>query len=243
MHCQPQELGMVYNWLKNDQVCLLCDEVSGNPYALCEACECELPWLDEQCTVCALPLAMGGFTCSPCRRRPPAFGKVETPWHYGFPIDSLITRFKHNSQWPYGRLLAELTSHWLDHRFNEGLARPALLVPVPMGRKRLRKRGFNQAEMLARWLSAALNIPCDAALIQRSRETQSQQELGAKARLSNLQQAFTLMPGADLDGLHVALVDDVLTTGATAQALALLLRDAGAAGVDVYCLARTAKPE
>ena len=243
MYCQPFVSMPVYNWLKSDQSCLLCDEASGNPYGLCEACECELPWLDEQCTVCALPLAMSGFTCAPCRRRPPAFEKVETPWHYGFPIDSLITRFKHNSQWPYGRLLAELASHWLDHRFNEGLARPQLLIPVPMGRKRLRRRGFNQAEMLARWLSKALHIDCDSTLVQRPRETQAQQELGARERLHNLQQAFSLLPDARLEGLHVALVDDVMTTGATAQALATLLREGGAARVDVYCLARTAKPE
>ncbi|CAI3786750.1 hypothetical protein AHFPHNDE_00389 [Pseudomonas sp. MM227] len=243
MHCQPSAATKVYKWLETDQICLLCDEVSGNPYALCEACECDLPWLEEQCTVCALPLAMSGFTCAPCRRRPPAFGKVETPWHYGFPVDSLITRFKHNSQWLYGRLLAELTSHWLDHRFNEGLPRPQLLIPVPMGRKRLRRRGFNQAEMLARWLSEALHIDCDSSLVQRPRETRAQQELGAKARLHNLERAFALMPGAVLDGVHVALVDDVMTTGATAQALATLLREGGAARVDVYCLARTAKPE
>lgn len=243
MHCQPPATVSVYKWLKSNQVCVLCDEASGNPYALCEACECELPWLDEQCTVCALPLAMSGFTCAPCRRRPPAFEKVETPWHYGFPVDSLITRFKHNRQWPYGRLLAELTSHWLDHRFNEGLPRPQLLIPVPMGRKRLRRRGFNQAEMLARWLSKALHIDCDSTLVQRPRETQAQQELGARARLHNLQQAFSLLPDARLEGLHVALVDDVMTTGATAQALATLLRQGGAARVDVYCLARTAKPE
>lgn len=243
MHCQPSAAATVYKWLETDHICLLCDEASGNPYALCEACECDLPWLEEQCTVCALPLAMSGFTCASCRRRPPAFGKVETPWHYGFPLDSLITRFKHNSQWPYGRLLAELTSHWLDHRFNEGLPRPQLLIPVPMGRKRLRRRGFNQAEMLARWLSEALHIDCDSTLVQRPRETQAQQELGAKARLHNLERAFALMPGAVLDGVHVALVDDVMTTGATAQALATLLREGGAARVDVYCLARTAKPE
>jgi len=243
MGCQPLWNGLVYNWLKNIQVCLLCDEPSDNPYGACEACERELPWLDEQCAVCALPLAMAGLTCAPCRRRPPAFTKVETPWHYGFPIDSLISRFKHSSQWPYGRWLAEMLGHWLLHRFNEDLPRPQWLLPVPMGRKRLRQRGFNQAEMLAGWLSSALDIPCDASLVQRPRETQAQQELGAKARRSNLQAAFALRPGACVKGLHVALVDDVLTTGATAQALATLLRGAGAARVDVYCLARTPKLE
>lgn len=243
MQCQPLARMLVYNWLKNKHTCLLCDETSDNPYALCQACEMELPWLDEQCDTCALPLAMAGFTCAACRRRPPAFSQVETPWHYGFPLDSLIRRFKHNSQWPYGRLLAELLGHWLSHRFNEGLPRPHVLLPVPMARARLRKRGFNQAQMLARWLSVALEIPWDGDLVLRPQDTQAQQELGAEARRNNLRQAFKLNPGRQIEGRHIALVDDVLTTGATAQALAQLLRQAGAARVDVYCLARTAKPE
>ncbi|CAG8869938.1 hypothetical protein PS627_03743 [Pseudomonas fluorescens] len=243
MHCQPWLRSLVYKCTYNDQTCLLCDVLTDQPYPLCTCCETELPWLDDQCLICALPLPMRGLTCGQCRRKRPAFKRVETLWHYGFPIDALITRFKHSSQWPLGRLLAELQGRGLQHRFEQGLPRPDRLLPVPMSRDRLRQRGFNQAAMLARWISDPLHIPCDEGLLQRPRETPAQQVLGAKARQRNLREAFALGRDEALDGLHLALVDDVMTTGATAQALAGLLRQAGARRVDVYCLARTAKPD
>lgn len=242
MHCQPHLKRLVYNWLNNNHHCLLCDEPAEQPQAICAACEAELPWLDERCRVCALPLPMRGLVCGQCSRRRPAFEQVEVPWHYGFPLDALITRFKHQRQWPVGRLLAQLLGNWLNHRFAEGLARPSLLLPVPMGRQRLRQRGYNQAQMLARWLSRQLAIPCADHLLSRTRDTPAQQGLSARARQRNLKAAFSVQPTAALQGQHLALVDDVLTTGATAQALAALLRAQGAARVDIYCLARTPKP-
>jgi len=220
----------------------LCGEPAEQGYPLCVACEQELPWLDEQCLRCALPLPMAGLTCAQCSRRPPAFDQVIAPWHYGFPLDTLISRFKHNSQWPLGRLMAEMLSLNLRHRFQEGLPKPDLLLPVPLARRRLRERGFNQAGMLGRWLSKALVIESDEQWLLRTRDTPAQQHLDARARRRNLHRAFALASKAALEGKHVAVVDDVLTTGATVQAIAQLLRQAGAHRIDVYCLARTAKP-
>ncbi|VVN21904.1 ComF family protein [Pseudomonas fluorescens] len=242
MRCQPRYEGPVYIWLKNKQSCLLCDEPADGIQPVCTACETELPWLGDHCLTCALPLPAAGLTCGQCLRRPPAFEQVIAPWTYSFPLDSLITRFKHNAKWPFGRLLAELLAEFLQHRFEEDLRRPELLIPVPLANRRLRQRGFNQAAMLAHWLSDALEIPCDERLLLRIQDTDAQQDLNAEARLKNLRNAFALAPGADVKDRHLALVDDVLTTGATAQALARLLMDAGAARVDVYCLARTPKP-
>jgi ComF family protein len=175
-------------------------------------------------------------------QEPPAFERVIAPWVYGFPIDSLITRFKHNANWPFGRLLAEIVTQSLQYRFTDGLDRPHVLVPVPLADRRLRKRGFNQAAMLARWLGTDLDIPVDERLLLRTHDTDAQQALNADARRKNLRNAFALAPDAVVKGRHLALIDDVLTTGATAQALAALLMNAGAARVDVYCLARTPKP-
>jgi len=242
MNCQPWLKALVYKCTNINHSCLLCGEPAEQGYPLCVACEQELPWLDEQCLRCALPLPMAGLTCAQCSRRPPAFDQVIAPWHYGFPLDTLISRFKHNSQWPLGRLMAEMLSLNLRHRFQEGLPRPDLLLPVPLARRRLRERGFNQAGMLGRWLSKALAIECDEQLLLRTRDTPAQQHLDARARRRNLHRAFTLASEAALEGKHVAVVDDVLTTGATAQAIAQLLRQAGAHRIDVYCLARTAKP-
>ncbi|BDM25190.1 ComF family protein [Pseudomonas sp. LRP2-20] len=221
---------------------MLCSDAAEQRYPLCAACEQELPWLDEYCLRCALPLPMAGLICAQCSRRPPAFDQVIAPWHYGFPLDTLISRFKHNSQWPLGRLMAEMLCLNLRHRFQEGLPTPDLLLPVPLARRRLRQRGFNQAGMLGRWLSKALAIECDERLLLRTRETPAQQRLDARGRQRNLRQAFALASEASLKGRHVAVIDDVLTTGATAQAIAQLLRHAGARRIDVYCLARTAKP-
>jgi len=242
MRCQPRYEGPVYNWLNNEQNCLLCDEAADDATPLCIACETELPWLGDHCQSCALPLPGSGMTCGQCLVQPPAFEQVVAPFTYSFPIDSLITRFKHSAKWPFGHLLAELLAQALQHRFTDDLPRPDLLVPVPLATRRLRQRGFNQAAMLARWLSTRLDLPWDERLLLRTQDTGAQQTLNASERRKNMCNAFALAPGASILGQHLALVDDVLTTGATAQALARLLMDAGAARVDVYCLARTPKP-
>jgi ComF family protein len=241
MRCQPGYKGLVYIWLKNKQICLLCDETADGATPICMGCETELPWLGDHCQICALPLPAAGLTCGQCLTHPPAFERVVVPWTYSFPIDSLITRFKHNAKWPFGHLLGELLAQSLQHRLDDDLPRPDALIPVPMATRRLRKRGFNQAAMLSRWLSARLHIPCDERLLSRTQDTDAQQDLSAEARRKNLRHAFSLMPDAAVKGRHFALVDDVLTTGATAQALARVLVDAGASRVDVYCLARTPK--
>lgn len=243
MNCQPHWIGLVYNWLFNNQSCLLCDEPADTGLALCSACELDLPWLGDSCQRCALPLPMSGLTCGHCIKQPPAYESVHAPWVYGFPLDSLVIRFKHNSKWPYGRLLAELLAQSLLDSFNSGNSRPDFLLPVPLSVARLRQRGYNQAAMLAKWLSPQLNIPCQERWLLRTQDTPAQQALDAKARKRNLLQAFSLAPGAQVQGLHLALVDDVLTTGATAESLARLLIKAGARRVDVYCLARTPKPD
>ncbi len=211
---------MVYNWSINIQNCLLCDEpCDGHP--LCGPCEA---------------------VCGECQKRPPSYDHVEVPWRFAFPVDALITRFKHQARWPFGRLLGERLGLHLQHAFTDGLPQPDLLVPVPLARRRLRQRGFNQAQMLARWLGGALKLPVDEHLLERVVDTPPQQQLDAATRRRNLRQAFCLAPGTDIKGRHLALIDDVLTTGATAEALARLLKRAGAVRVDVYCLARTPKP-
>ncbi len=242
MRCQPNSNQQAYKWLKSKQPCLLCDEHTDNGQTICSCCEAELPWLGGHCQVCALPLPSHGLVCGACLQKPPSFTRVEVPWRYAFPIDSLITRFKHQAKWPLGRLLGELLSQHLQHAFDEGLPRPDLLLPVPLADKRQRQRGFNQAGLLTEWLSANLQLPVQAHWLERVIDTPAQQQLDAATRKRNLRKAFTLTPDSAVSGRHVALVDDVLTTGATAESLARLLKKAGAARVDVYCLARTPKP-
>jgi ComF family protein len=247
---------MVNRWIKNIQKdarwrwagprrCLLCTSPADTSHALCEGCLHDLPWLGNRCAICAEPLADARHPdalCGRCQLRTPAFSRVETPWRYAFPLDSLIIRFKHQQAWPLGRLLAALLAEHMSHAWQNGLPRPDCLLPVPLADKRLRQRGFNQAALLAQWLGKACALPVDTENLQRIRPTTAQQQLDAAARQSNLRQAFALRRPAALVGAHLALVDDVLTTGATANALAQLLREAGAARVDLYCLARTPAP-
>lgn len=246
MRCQPASWKVVYKWLNNDQICFLCDGPPGDQRSLCNACEADLAWLDSCCIRCALPLPMlsphQGLICGDCQKKPPQFDQVVSPWRYSFPIDTLVTQFKHHGKWPVGRLLGQLLSHHLRNAFAAGLPRPDLLLPVPLGKQRLRQRGFNQAGMLAHWLEPRLNVPVNARLLRRIRETDAQQALDATARQRNLRNAFVLDDAAQVAGKHLALIDDVLTTGATANSLAGLLKKAGAQRVDVYCLARTPKP-
>jgi len=232
---------MVYKWLTIEQFCLLCDEAIGDG-AFCHACERELPWLAGHCAICALPLPTAGLACGECLRHPPAYDRVEVPWRFAFPVDTLINRFKHQARWPLGRVLADGLAGHLRHAFGEGLERPDALLPVPLARRRLRQRGFDQARMLAAWLGASLALPVDTSLLRRHQDTAPQQGLDAASRRRNLRHAFTLTSDAQVRERHFALVDDVLTTGATASTLARLLKRAGAARVDVYCLARTPKP-
>ncbi|WP_322978782.1 ComF family protein [Pseudomonas sp. C11] len=230
-------------WLRLRRHCQLCDETTDHPrHDICTACEAELPWLGAHCQVCALPLPAPGMICGACQKKPPAFARVEAPWRYAFPVDSLITRFKHQAQWPFGRLLGELLAEHLLHAYDEGLPRPQALLAVPLARRRERQRGFNQARMLAGWLSRALQIPVPDDWLSRTLDTPAQQGLDAATRKRNLRQAFVVNAAERVEGLHLALVDDVLTTGATANMLARLLLQAGAARVDVYCLARTPPP-
>jgi len=243
MRCQPHRTHAVYIWLKNNQSCLLCDETTDAPYPICTACETELPWLGEQCQQCALPLAMSGLHCAQCERQSPAFDAVVAPWLYQFPIDSLVTRFKHQGNWPMGRLMAQLLGQFVQHRFDEDLPRPDFLLPVPLATKRQRQRGYNQAAMLADWMGKQLQLPVQDRLVLRTLETPTQQGLDAKARKRNLRGAFALADEDSVIDKHIALVDDVLTTGSTADVIARLLIKAGAKRVDVYCLARTPKPE
>ena len=243
MACQPRILNKVYYWLKNNQTCLLCDMPSRRLIAICEDCETELPWLNRHCQQCALPMPDQQALCADCTHNPPLFSKVITPFEFTFPIDTLISRYKYQQNWPYGRLLSTLLAQNLQYYFDEGGQRPDLMLAVPLAKRRQRKRGYNQAQMICDWLSKTLSLDNPKQLLRRTRETISQQGLNAKQRRENLHNAFELTEPEQVKGQHIILVDDVLTTGTTCSIISALLLKHGAARVDVYCLARTGKPQ
>ena len=240
MRCQPLRDLLVDICSKFNQTCYFCGAHGDNPYPLCSGCEEDLPWASQRCLHCALPLTFDSQCCTKCEVALPPFQCVEAPWTYDFPLDAAILAFKHRGNRHMGRLLADRLGAWLSYRYQQGLQRPDQLLAVPIATKRLRQRGFNQAQALADDLCARLGVPAPAGSLMRLRNTPSQQGLDLAARQGNLREAFALGAKAKVQGLHLAIVDDVMTTGATATALAKLLLEAGARRVDIYCLARTA---
>ncbi|MEH6387045.1 MULTISPECIES: ComF family protein [Pseudomonas] len=171
---------------------------------------------------------------------PPAFNQIVAPFLYGFPVDSLILAFKHHHQLTYGRMLALLLLDAVRFHYRERhQALPDCLIPMPLHGARLAKRGFNQAMELTRPLARRLTIPVEHGVLLRQRATQTQQGLDARARRRNLKDAFICRKPERILGKHIALVEDVVTTGTTVREASRVLLDAGAASVSVWCVART----
>jgi ComF family protein len=180
--------------------------------------------------------------CGECLQREPPFDAAFAPFVYGHPLDLLVTKLKFGRSLAAGRVLSEL---WLEAMAEALPTRPDLLVPVPLHPSRLRERGYNQALELTRPLARALRIPLADTLLSRTKATAAQANLDAKARRKNLRGAFAF-DGAALNGtrpakLHVALIDDVMTTGTTLRECARVLKRAGVARVDIWALARAPK--
>ena len=213
--------------------CLVCGEASPPGADLYPPCRSGLPWNGPACPGCALPMPSGDAPCGDCQRRPPPLHGAHAAFVYAFPLDRLLPRFKFHRDLAAGRLLAGAMAE----RF-ASLPRPDALLPVPLHRARLRRRGYDQALELARPLARALALPLlDDALVRRH-ATAAQSDLDAAARRRNLRNAFAVDARVALPA-HVALVDDVMTTGATVHAAATALRRAGVARVDAWVCART----
>jgi ComF family protein len=213
------------------QDCLLCVAPSGNR-VICAACEAALPAIGNACGACAIPLPGGGI-CGECLSRPFAFDDALACFEYRFPLDRLVQRFKFAGDLAVGR--------WLARQLAERVAsaHPDLVVAPPLTPSRLRARGFNQALEIGKVVARRCATRCDIAGIAKVRETAPQPGLGRRERRANLRAAFRC--GIDVAGKHVAIVDDVMTTGATMDALAATLKQCGAARVSAWSVARTAR--
>ena len=212
------------------QDCVLCAGPSGSRL-VCDACGESLPRVTHACERCAIELAHAG-TCGECLRRAPSFDAAIAAFEYRFPLDRLVQRFKYAGDLAAGKWLALQLAERV-----AGRERPDLLVAPPLAASRLRERGFNQAVVIAQVLGRRFGIRHWPAALAKVRETSPQPGLGRRQRAANLAGAFRC--DARLAGEHVAIVDDVMTTGATADALACVLKEAGAARVTVWAVART----
>lgn len=210
------------------QRCLLCTAAS-SPDVLCAACHRALPRLPQaQCTLCAAPTASGAV-CGTCLRRAPRFDRVAAALAYSFPVDALIHAFKYGGNLALAQLFGEILAQRVDE--------PAdAVIPMPLSRERLRSRGFNQAHEIARVVGQRLGIPVLARACRKVADTQPQALLPWSERARNVRGAFVC--DLDLRDVRVAVVDDVMTTGATMNEIARNLRQAGAVRIVAWVVAR-----
>jgi ComF family protein len=222
-------------------LCHVCHRFIPTPDELhiCPGCrELMPPILAPLCVVCGIPFAGAGtdHVCGRCSTSPPRFDAARAALAYEGASRDLIHAFKYRNKTHLRRPLALLTM--------EGLAefirsrRPGLIMPVPLHRKKLASRGFNQAVLLGEILSQRLKVPLDRRNLRRIRWTEPQVNLAAHDRRVNVKGAFAIHDPALLKGCRVLLVDDVLTTGSTAEECGRVLKAAGAADVTVITVAR-----
>ncbi len=220
----------IFDQMLGPAVCQLCGGRGLGP-EICFGCYRDLPRAMRACPVCARPVPVAGI-CGPCVLRPPIFDRARVPFIYGFPVDRLIRRLKFDRVLSHARLLGELAGHALRGR----TGRIEALVPVPPHPKRLRQRGFDQVVEIARHLRGVVRLPLRAGLCGRRRDTPPLWPLGPSERRRILKDVFECR---EEPPARVAVVDDILTTGATADAMATVLRAAGAQEVEIWAVARS----
>lgn len=200
---------------------------------LCLGCRRDLPRLIPACVRCGMPST--GSTCVACVVNPPLWQYLVAPFLFAYPIDKIIHEFKYLDAVFWGAFLAREMAH-------RGLALtvplPEVLIPVPVHPKRLVERGYNQALELARGIGSELNIPVSPGIVVRAEPRIPQVGLSSRQRRKNIRGVFTLTRKT-IFARRVAIVDDILTTGATATELARILRRTGVEEIQVWVAART----
>jgi len=202
---------------------------------LCCDCEKELPFLQNYCKRCAEPLSSGQGTCGACLNAPVLNLNTTALFCYQSPVDQLIIDLKFKNNLVSAKILGELLGKYL-YEYYQDKTKPEVIVPVPLHASRLRERGYNQALELARPVAKKLNIPIDRLSITRVKSTLPQMGLSAKKRRNNIKRAFNA--NDKFRYRHVALVDDVITTGNTIFELCRLLKTSGVKKVDMWCPAK-----
>jgi len=204
---------------------------------LCRSCRAALPWNANACPACALPLptddAGHSDACGACRGQAPPQDSAWAAFTYRAPVSQQIVALKFRGQLAPAYVLGAVMAERLARRPQP---LPELLIPVPLHDARLRRRGYNQALELARQIGRRLGIPLQPGAARRVRATGEQTRLDAAARRRNVRGAFEI--GAVVRNRHIALLDDVITTGATVAEAAHAARRAGAARIEVWAAAR-----
>ncbi len=215
------------------QSCVLCGNSCSNNICLCNACLQELPIIEHGCKTCGLPMQIENTQCGQCISNTPPISHCISLMSYVPPIDHLIQNMKYHNQLAIADLLGQLLA---DKIIKADLPLPEQIIPIPLHISRLQRRGFNQSVEIARPLSKKLNIPLNLTDCSRVRATSPQFNLSIQERAGNMQNAFEVL--RSLNVKHVAIIDDVMTTGSTVWEFARVLKKAGIETIDVWTCAR-----
>jgi ComF family protein len=209
------------------QNCVLCAALQTNNHAVCEACLNDLPWhQNTSCPQCGL--SSSGQLCGSCISSPPDFDATHSVFLYKFPVDTMMQRYKYGEMLSICTFFGQMLSKKVDVKSVD------LIIPMPMHPQRLKERGFNQALEIAKVLG---NEKLDFKCAERKKLTPPQASLPLKERVKNIKGAFKI--NGDLAGKRIAIVDDVMTTGASLNELAKTLKKSGASHVECWVIART----
>lgn len=221
-------------------VCVLCMAPGqSDGFDLCAGCSSELPTNANACSQCGEQLhgINESPLCGACLRTPPRYQSTHCAYRYSYPIDHLVRALKYHHRLTHARVLGELLAQSLVRQRSE--AWPEALVPVPLATDRYRERGFNQACEVAKQLQKRLGIPVNTDLLERRRSTREQAGLDRLGRRKNVRNAFALRAPFSLK--HIAIVDDVVTTGSTVNEIARVFKRAGVATIEVWAIARASR--
>lgn len=235
--------GQILDWIYPRR-CPVCDDILGKrEQYICRNCAGKLkPAEEPRCRKCSRPIrSWTEEYCAECGKGRHVYEKGYTVYPYHGPIRESLMRFKYSGRQEYAGFYARAIAVY--GRDEILRMRPELLVPVPIHRKKLQKRGYNQAEVLARRLAEEIGLPVEHRLVLRKKNTLPQKELSPEERRKNLREAFALRsPERRLPVRRVLLVDDIYTTGSTVDALAGLLKQAGAEEVYFVTVAAGGSP-
>ena len=221
--------------LLNPALCLGCEHELDPGLHFCTTCIDQLNLLNNPCTLCGLENQTSGSHCAACLYDPPRWQNLMAPLIYQGLARNLLIQLKYTQSL---HLANSLVSSVI-HHFRASKSLPEVLLPVPLHRKRLLDRGFNQAFEIARALSQSLDIPVDTRSLSRIRDTDSQSGLSANQRQKNILKAFAYDTSKSY--CHVAVIDDIVTTGSTANEITKTLHRAGVQYVEIWGLARVSK--
>lgn len=240
-YIEPMYFGGLFDTSRWPSVCAVCH--GWGTHRVCAECVGRfVPTSVYRCRSCALEVPPGVAVCGNCLRQPPPFERTVAAVDYAYPWDTLIVRFKFNAAMDLAGALATRLLAAVRH---DGVPLPSLLLPMPLSPQRLRERGYNQSWELARRAGSELHCVADPQLLLRIRDSPHQLSLPWEQRAANVRGVFAVEPvrSVELRGRTVALIDDVMTTGATASEAASTLLQAGASSVQVWVVGRTPRPE